>query len=113
LEHWFARLGIASRALPFFRSDSFLKSGYETPYPFCRVRFGLQIGPGGQATNGAPIPKGWYKGNLHTHTLWSDGDDYPEMVVNWYKSHGYQFLALSDHNILLAGEKWVEVRTNI
>jgi len=48
----------------------------------------------------------WWKGNLHTHTLWSDGDDYPEMVVDWYKSHGYHFLVLSDHNILQEGDKW-------
>ncbi|MBA4136215.1 MAG: hypothetical protein C0518_02730 [Opitutus sp.] len=51
----------------------------------------------------------WWKGNLHTHTLWSDGDDYPEMVVEWYKSSGYHFLALSDHNVLLEGTKWVEL----
>ncbi|HEY0454825.1 MAG TPA: histidinol-phosphatase [Verrucomicrobiae bacterium] len=51
----------------------------------------------------------WWKGNLHTHTLWSDGDDYPEMVVNWYKENGYNFLALSDHNILLQGSKWVAI----
>jgi hypothetical protein len=49
----------------------------------------------------------WYKGNLHTHTLWSDGNEFPEMVADWYKSHGYHFLALSDHNILSKGEKWV------
>jgi len=54
----------------------------------------------------------WWKGNLHTHTLWSDGDDYPEMVVEWYRTNGYHFLALSDHNVLLAGDRWVEVRTN-
>jgi hypothetical protein len=48
----------------------------------------------------------WWKGNLHTHTLWSDGDDYPEMVAAWYKDHGYHFLALSDHNVMLAGERW-------
>ena len=42
----------------------------------------------------------WYKGNLHTHTLWSDGNDYPEMVADWYKSQGYHFLALSDHNVV-------------
>ena len=52
----------------------------------------------------------WWKGNLHTHTLWSDGDDYPEMVAEWYKTNGYHFLAISDHNILLAGEKWSLVR---
>ena len=45
----------------------------------------------------------WWKGNLHTHTLWSDGDDFPEMVVDWYKTRGYDFLALSDHNTLQQG----------
>jgi len=49
-----------------------------------------------------PAPR-WWKGNLHTHTLWSDGDDFPEMVVDWYKSRGYDFLALSDHNVLQEG----------
>jgi hypothetical protein len=48
----------------------------------------------------------WYKGNLHTHSYWSDGDEFPEMIMDWYKSHGYQFVALSDHNILAEGEKW-------
>jgi len=51
----------------------------------------------------------WFKGNLHTHTLWSDGNDYPEMVVDWYTRHGYQFLALSDHNVLGQGTKWMSV----
>ncbi len=49
----------------------------------------------------------WWKGNLHTHTLWSDGDDYPEMVADWYKEHGYHFLALSDHNIMQVGPAWL------
>ncbi|GAA4402738.1 hypothetical protein GCM10023187_18140 [Nibrella viscosa] len=51
----------------------------------------------------------WYKGNLHTHSLWSDGDDYPEMIMSWYKANGYQFVGLSDHNILQEGEKWITV----
>ena len=51
----------------------------------------------------------WYKGNLHTHSLWSDGDDYPEMVADWYKNHGYHFLALSDHNKLSQGQKWLDI----
>jgi len=51
----------------------------------------------------------WYKGNLHTHTYWSDGDDFPEMVADWYKSRGYDFLALSDHNIIADHEKWLKV----
>ncbi|GGF27683.1 CehA/McbA family metallohydrolase domain-containing protein [Echinicola rosea] len=48
----------------------------------------------------------WYKGNLHTHSYWSDGDDYPEMIMDWYKSHGYDFIVLSDHNVLANSEKW-------
>src|SRR3990170_3142765 len=48
----------------------------------------------------------WYKGNTHTHSYWSDGDDFPEMIMDWYKNHGYDFICLSDHNILARGEKW-------
>ncbi|MBI4616456.1 MAG: histidinol-phosphatase [Planctomycetes bacterium] len=51
----------------------------------------------------------WYKGNTHTHTLWSDGDAAPEVAADWYKAHGYDFLVLSDHNILSEGERWVPV----
>ena len=51
----------------------------------------------------------WYKGSLHTHSLWSDGDDYPEMIMDWYKANGYQFVGLSDHNILQDVDKWVNV----
>src|SRR3569623_2147357 len=54
------------------------------------------------------IPAGWYKGNLHTHSLWSDGDDYPEHIVRWYQGHGYHFLAISDHGNVQSGEKWVK-----
>ena len=48
----------------------------------------------------------WFKGNLHTHSYWSDGDEFPEMIMDWYKHRGYNFVALSDHNILAEGEKW-------
>lgn len=51
----------------------------------------------------------WYKGNTHTHSLWSDGNDFPEMIIDWYKSRGYDFLALTDHNVLQVGEKWMEL----
>ncbi len=54
----------------------------------------------------------WWKGNLHTHTLWSDGDDYPEMVAAWYKDHGYHFLGLSDHNLQQQGQRWLTVTAN-
>jgi len=59
------------------------------------------------AANSAVSAENWFKGNTHTHTWWSDGDSPPEVVVRWYKEHGYDFLVLSDHNILSEGERWV------
>ena len=47
-----------------------------------------------------PPVANWYKGNTHTHTLNSDGDSTPDDVVRWYRSHGYRFLVLTDHNFL-------------
>lgn len=54
--------------------------------------------------------KTWFKGNLHTHSYWSDGDDFPEMILDWYKEHGYDFVALSDHNTIAEGEKWKTIK---
>lgn len=52
----------------------------------------------------------WFKGNLHTHSLWSDGNDYPEMIADRYKAAGYHFLAISDHNVLAEGTRWLELK---
>jgi len=49
----------------------------------------------------------WYKGNLHAHTLWSDGAMLPEELIHWYSSHGYQFLGLSEHNLVADHEDWI------
>src|SRR5271166_6234603 len=71
---------------------------------------------GGSKTEPQPAPYGarlatptYWKGNLHTHSFWSDGDDFPEMIADWYKRHGYHFLTLSDHNVLSDGERWLDV----
>lgn len=40
----------------------------------------------------------WYKGNLHTHTQFSDGKLSLEDVIRFYKNNGYHFLAITDHN---------------
>jgi hypothetical protein len=50
----------------------------------------------------------WWKGNLHTHSLWSDGDDFPEMIAEWYRTRDYNFLALTDHNVLSQGIRWMK-----
>jgi hypothetical protein len=57
----------------------------------------------------SPAGSRWYKGNTHTHSYWSDGDDFPEMILDWYKTRGYDFIALSDHNILADREFWREI----
>jgi hypothetical protein len=51
----------------------------------------------------------WFRGNTHTHSLWSDGNDFPEMITDFYVKNGYQFLVFSDHNVLSQGEKWMNV----
>lgn len=51
----------------------------------------------------------WYRGNLHTHSLWSDGDDYLESIALWYRDHGYDFLGFTDHNVLADKERWIDV----
>jgi hypothetical protein len=45
-----------------------------------------------------PTALNWYRGNLHSHTINSDGDSSPWDLVTWYKRNGYQFLAITDHN---------------
>ena len=42
----------------------------------------------------------WYKGQLHCHSSWSDGNTLPELAISWYKDHGFHFMCLSDHNVL-------------
>lgn len=69
----------------------------------CAILIGTACAPGGAAE-----PR-FYRGNTHTHTLWSDGDGAPEQVADWYKNHGYDFLVLSDHNIVAQGERWFPV----
>jgi len=47
----------------------------------------------------------WVRGNTHTHTTESDGDASPKAVAEWYKSHGYQFLVITDHGKLTDPDK--------
>lgn len=39
------------------------------------------------------------KGNLHSHSTFSDGKLTPEEMKEAYKSHGYDFLAVTDHDV--------------
>lgn len=55
-----------------------------------------------------PSPQ-WYRGNLHTHSYWSDGDQFPEVALRRYRDAGYDFVAMSDHNVLADTERWVAI----
>ncbi len=61
-----------------------------TPLAAQPARFEVPVVPAGAR---------WLKGNTHTHTTNSDGDTPPAQVAQWYKSHGYAFLVLTDHNV--------------
>src|SRR5262245_9543987 len=73
------------------------------------VPFALLALAGAWSTTRTPAPR-WFRGNTHAHTLWSDGDGAPELVASWYRERGYRFLVLSDHNVMLEGEKWFPVQ---
>lgn len=57
----------------------------------------------------SPVAGTWWKGNMHTHSLWSDGDEFPEMIAAWYREQGYNFVAFTEHNILQEGERWIDI----
>lgn len=44
-------------------------------------------------------PGHWYRGNLHLHSTASDGLRPPEEAVGWYQEQGYDFVALTDHDV--------------
>lgn len=52
----------------------------------------------------------WWRGNLHTHSLWTDGEEFPEMIAAWYRDHGYDFVVITEHDMLQeGGDRWVDV----
>lgn len=48
----------------------------------------------------APRGPGWYRGDLHAHTIHSDGSwDIPDLIRFW-RDRGADFMTLSDHNTI-------------
>ena len=41
-----------------------------------------------------------YKGNVHSHSINSDGTESPTTVGEWYRDNGYDFYTITDHNML-------------
>ena len=53
-----------------------------------------------------PDKGNWYKGNIHSHTTLSDGSVEPMDQIRLYESHGYDFLAFTDHNVMNSRPEW-------
>lgn len=83
------------------------KNMFRNFYPTCLLC--LIVFSGCNKELSVSVTQKWYKGNLHTHSYWSDGDEFPEVIMDWYKSHDYRFVALSDHNTLAEGDKWITI----
>lgn len=56
---------------------------------------------------------GWYRGDLHMHTVYSDGDSYPHQVAAIAYETGLDFFSITDHNraqspvrLVPQGDRW-------
>ncbi len=45
-----------------------------------------------------PAREGWIRGDLHCHTVYSDGDSWPSEVLHAAADAGFDFLGVTDHN---------------
>ena len=52
----------------------------------------------------------WLKGNIHSHSVFSDGSLTPEQMKDAYVHHGYDFLAVTDHDIYTDTRKLTDAR---
>lgn len=68
-----------------------------------RIRLGLTVLALVVAFTPASAQGRWFKGNTHQHSLNSDGDSPIDVVLRWYREHGYQFSFVTEH------EYWTEV----
>lgn len=58
----------------------------------------VKASPAFVARKPGPRGRGWYKGDLHAHTLHSDGSWGIADLVAWTRSRHLDFMTLSDHN---------------
>jgi hypothetical protein len=53
----------------------------------------------------------WWKGQVHFHSLWSDGKEHPETITQLYKYAGYNFVVPTEHDssIQIGSSRWNNV----
>ncbi|MGO9692647.1 MAG: CehA/McbA family metallohydrolase [Mycobacterium sp.] len=60
----------------------------------------------------APVRRaGWYRGDLHLHTVHSDGQRHPDELVTAAHASGLDFIVSTDHNTNSANRVWPSCRT--
>jgi hypothetical protein len=57
-----------------------------------------------EAARSLSVPR--LRGNLHAHTLFSDGVKSPADLIAAYEARGYDFLAITDHEDLIPDRYW-------
>jgi predicted metal-dependent phosphoesterase TrpH len=82
------------------------------------LRIKLDVGPAGSEQPGpesvaAPlIPRprveGWLRGDLHVHSVHSDGEQTPDDLVAAAAGAGLDFIASTDHNTSAANRMWAD-----
>lgn len=78
-----------------------------------RVNVTLEYGEDGEPFRPAPAPtsargrgRSWYRGDMHLHTVHSDGRRTPEQLVAAARRSGLDFIASTEHNTRSAGQVW-------
>ncbi|GAA3231850.1 CehA/McbA family metallohydrolase [Actinocorallia longicatena] len=73
----------------------------------------LGTGPSGRPFESCPAPAevpgrgpGWYRGDLHVHTVHSDGERTPGELAAAARARGLDFLGSSEHNTNAANRVW-------
>jgi hypothetical protein len=51
----------------------------------------------------------YLKGNLHTHTSYSDGAHFPKEILKIYEDLEYDFVAITDHDHLIRTQYWDQI----
>jgi hypothetical protein len=53
----------------------------------------------------------WYRGDLHLHTVYSDGERHPDELVSDAQAAGLDFIVSTEHNTNAANRVWPTCRT--
>lgn len=78
-----------------------------------QVKITLHFGPSGPAFVPTPAPTevpgtgtGWYRGDLHVHTVHSDGSQTQPQVLDYAAAAGLDFIGTAEHNTSSATATW-------